>query len=73
MFAHNTQQVVSYEAPEVVVTAKEDVAKHNPTRSVVVYGGVVEQSSSYDLLWTQVGRNEPPAADTFCVNTSIEW
>lgn len=47
-------QVVSYDAPEVVVVAKEDSDKFDPTAKLVLYGGVVEASSAYELLWTQV-------------------
>ncbi|CAM9247691.1 unnamed protein product, partial [Ectocarpus sp. 12 AP-2014] len=46
-------QVVSFEAPEVVLVAKDDSLKQDPTKKVVIYGSVSEQSSSYDLLWTQ--------------------
>lgn len=47
-------QVVSYDVPEVVVWAKEDSDKFDPTAKLVLYGGVVEASSMYELLWTQV-------------------
>lgn len=35
---------------------KNDVAKHDPTERLVVYGAVAddEGSAPYDLLWTQV-------------------
>ncbi|CBJ29756.1 conserved unknown protein [Ectocarpus siliculosus] len=46
-------QVVSFEAPEVVLISKDDSLKQDPTKKVVIYGSVSEQSSSYDLLWTQ--------------------
>lgn len=47
-------QVVSYDAPEVVVWAKEDNDKFDPTAKLVLYGGVVDAYSTYELLWTQV-------------------
>lgn len=47
-------QVVGYDAPEVVVWAKEDIGKFDPTAKLVLYGGVVEASSANDMLWTQV-------------------
>ncbi|CAM9342946.1 unnamed protein product, partial [Ectocarpus sp. 12 AP-2014] len=47
-------QVVSFEAPEVLLIAKDNSLKQDPTEKVVIYGSVSEQSSSYDLLWTQV-------------------
>ncbi|CAM9699138.1 unnamed protein product [Ectocarpus sp. 12 AP-2014] len=47
-------QVVSFEAPEVVVAAKSDEGKVDPTQKVVIYGGVVEQSTAVDYFWTQV-------------------
>lgn len=47
-------QVVSYDAPEVVVVAKEDSDKFDPTAKLVLYGGVIDASSAYELLWTQV-------------------
>lgn len=47
-------QVVSYDAPEVVVWAKEDSDKFDPTAKLVLFGGVVDASSAYELLWTQV-------------------
>lgn len=47
-------QVVSYDAPEVVVWPKEDSDKFDPTSKLVLYGGVVDASSAYELLWTQV-------------------
>ncbi|CAM9462230.1 unnamed protein product [Ectocarpus sp. 4 AP-2014] len=47
-------QVVSFEAPEVVLIAKDNSLKQDPTKKVVIYGSVSEQSSPYDLLWTQV-------------------
>lgn len=50
-----TYEVVSFEAPVVVVAAEDDGAKLDPTRKVVVYGSVAEQSgSSYTLRWEQV-------------------
>lgn len=47
-------QIISYEAPEVVVWAKDDSTKYDPTEKLVLYGGVANASSTYDLLWTQV-------------------
>ncbi|CAM9766978.1 unnamed protein product, partial [Ectocarpus sp. 12 AP-2014] len=47
-------QVVSFEAPEVVVAAKSDEGKVDPTQKVVIYGGVVEQSTAVEYFWTQV-------------------
>ncbi|CAM9935318.1 unnamed protein product [Scytosiphon promiscuus] len=47
-------QVISYEAPEVFVVAKDTALKHDPTQKVVVYGSAGEQASPYDTLWTQV-------------------
>lgn len=47
-------KVVSFEAPEVVLIAKDDSSKKDPTKKVVIYGSVSEQPSSYDLQWTQV-------------------
>ncbi|CAM9220320.1 unnamed protein product [Ectocarpus sp. 12 AP-2014] len=47
-------QVVSFQAPEVVLIAKDNSLKQDPTKKAVIYGSVSEQSSSYDLLWTQV-------------------
>lgn len=47
-------QIVGYDAPEVVVWAKEDSEKFDPTAKLVLYGGVVEASSEYEMLWTQV-------------------
>ena len=47
-------QVVSYDAPEVVVWAKENNDKFDPTAKLVLYGGVVDAYSTYELLWTQV-------------------
>ncbi|CAM9178731.1 unnamed protein product [Ectocarpus fasciculatus] len=46
-------QVVSFEAPEVILIAKDDSPKKDPTKKVVIYGSVSEQPSSYDLQWTQ--------------------
>ncbi|CAN0146525.1 unnamed protein product [Pylaiella littoralis] len=46
--------VVSFEAPEVFVAAKDDGEKLDPTRKAVIYGGIDEQSTGYDLMWTQV-------------------
>eukprot|EP00752_Nemacystus_decipiens_P006049 g5460.t1 len=43
--------VVSYDAPHVVVVAKEDSQKHDHTKKIVMYGAVDRAS---DLLWTQV-------------------
>ncbi|CAM9473958.1 unnamed protein product, partial [Ectocarpus sp. 8 AP-2014] len=47
-------QVVSFEAPEVVVAAKSDGGNVDPTQKVVIYGGVVEQSTAVGYFWTQV-------------------
>ncbi|CAM9381244.1 unnamed protein product, partial [Ectocarpus sp. 8 AP-2014] len=47
-------QVVSFEAPEVVLAAKHDEEKVDPTQKVVIYGGVVEQSTAVEYFWTQV-------------------
>ncbi|CAM9232454.1 unnamed protein product [Ectocarpus sp. 6 AP-2014] len=47
-------QVVSFEAPEVVVAAKNDEEKVDPTQKVVIYGGVVDQSTAVEYVWTQV-------------------
>eukprot|EP00903_Cladosiphon_okamuranus_P018201 g16743.t2 len=44
-------QVVSYDAPEVVLVAKDDSPKHDGNKKTVIYG-TVDQAS--DLLWTQV-------------------
>lgn len=52
-------QVVSYDAPEVVIWAKEDNDKYDPTAKLVLYGGVVDASSEYELLWTQVSGLVP--------------
>eukprot|EP00752_Nemacystus_decipiens_P011504 g10216.t1 len=47
-------QVISFEAPEVVVVAKDSTLKHDPTRKVVVFGSANEQiRGEYDLQWTQ--------------------
>ncbi|CAM9646533.1 unnamed protein product [Scytosiphon promiscuus] len=46
-------QVISFEAPQVVVLAKDTASKHDPTQKLVIYGSAEEQASSYDLLWTQ--------------------
>eukprot|EP00903_Cladosiphon_okamuranus_P005952 g5878.t1 len=47
-------QVISFEAPEVVVVAKDSTAKHNPTKKVVVFGSTVEEEDrGYELQWTQ--------------------
>lgn len=64
--AVSCRKVVSFEAPEVVVATSDGGMKLDPTRKIVIYGGVVEQSSgvieqSDSLLWTQVGCAE-------CVN-----
>ncbi|CAM9232606.1 unnamed protein product [Ectocarpus sp. 6 AP-2014] len=57
-------QVVSFEAPEVVVAAKNDEEKVDPTQKVVIYGGVVEQSTAVEYFWTQVnGDLDLAAAD----------
>lgn len=45
---------MGYDAPEVVVWAKEDSKKFDPTAKLVIYGGVVEASSAHEILWTQV-------------------
>lgn len=55
------RQVVSFEAPEVVVATSDGGVKLDPTRKIVLYGGVVDPSSgvveqSGDLLWSQVGN-----------------
>lgn len=34
--------------------AKEDSDKFDPTAKLVLFGGVVDASSAYELLWTQV-------------------
>ena len=47
-------QVVSYATPQVIVVAQEDSDKFDPTAKLVLYGGVVDASSAYELLWTQV-------------------
>eukprot|EP00903_Cladosiphon_okamuranus_P012876 g12026.t1 len=53
-------ELVSFEAPEVVVaTSDSGGLKLDPTRKIVIYGGVVEHSNdvvgqSSDLLWTQM-------------------
>ena len=48
-------EVVSFEAPVVVVAAEDDGAKLDPARKVVVYGGVEAQDTgSYTLRWDQV-------------------
>lgn len=47
-------KVVSFEAPDVFVVAKDEGNKLDPTQKAVIFGGVIEQSTSYDLLWTQV-------------------
>ena len=48
-------KVVSFEAPVVVVAAEDDGAKLNPTRKIIVYGGVEAQDpGSYTLQWDQV-------------------
>ncbi|CAM9102892.1 unnamed protein product [Laminaria digitata] len=52
-------QVVSYDVPEVVVWAKENSDKFDPTAKLVLYGGVVDTSSAYELLWTQVTGDLP--------------
>lgn len=54
------REVVSFEAPEVIVSTIDGGVKLDPTRKIVMYGAVVEQPSSVDgqssnLLWTQVG------------------
>ncbi|CAM9419179.1 unnamed protein product [Pylaiella littoralis] len=46
--------VVPFEAPEVFVAAKDDGEKLDPTRKAVIYGGIDEQPTAYDLMWTQV-------------------
>lgn len=55
------RQVVSFEAPEVVVATSDGGVKLDPTRKIILYGGVVDPSSgvveqSGDLLWSQVGN-----------------
>ena len=48
-------KAISFEAPEVVVAAKDSTLKHDPTQKVVVFGFVNEQlGDEYDLQWTQV-------------------
>lgn len=64
IFSRPLEQVISFEAPEVFVFAKEDTLKHNPTEKVVVLGSVADQASGlsaswsaaaeYSLLWEQV-------------------
>ena len=57
------EQVISFEAPEVLVLAKDETLKHSPTKKVVVLGSVAEQATSggsasatdYSLQWEQVG------------------
>lgn len=52
------RKVVSYDAPEVVVVAKEDSLKHDQTKKIVIYGAAEPAS---DLLWTQVDRGKSAA------------
>lgn len=40
-----------------MVWARDDTIKHDPTAKVVIYGALVDQVESYDLLWTQVGTD----------------
>ncbi|CAM9229815.1 unnamed protein product, partial [Ectocarpus fasciculatus] len=47
-------QVVSFEAPEVVVAAKSEAEKVDPAQKFVIYGGVAEQFTAVDYYWTQV-------------------
>lgn len=55
LFFPRRDKVVSFEAPEVVVAAKDGTLKHNPTKKVAVFGSVVEQTGhDYELQWTQV-------------------
>ncbi|CAM9119700.1 unnamed protein product, partial [Laminaria digitata] len=58
-----TVQVVSYDAPEVVVWAKEDSDKFDPTSKVVLYGGVADTTSSHDFLWSQESGDLSAEAD----------
>lgn len=46
--------MVAYDVPQVVVWAKEESDKFNPTAKLVLYGAVVDASSEYELQWTQV-------------------
>lgn len=62
-------KVVSFEAPEVFLTAEGDGENMDPTQKVVIYGSVTEQPTPYELQWTQVGpepqrRACPDAART---------
>lgn len=52
-----SSQVVFYDAPDVVVWAKEDSDKLDPTAKLVLYGGVADTSSAHDFLWSQVMRS----------------
>lgn len=53
----------------MVVWAKENQDKYDPTDKLVLYGGVVDASSTYDLLWTQVmGDNVDTPAPAFVSN-----
>ncbi|CAM9950357.1 unnamed protein product, partial [Pylaiella littoralis] len=47
-------EVVSVDVPEVVVAARGNGEKVDPTQKTVIFGGVIEQPTAYDLLWTQV-------------------
>lgn len=48
-------KVTPFEAPEVIVVAKDTTSKHDPTKKVVVFGSVNGQRNpGYDLRWTQV-------------------
>ena len=67
------RKVVSFEAPEVAVAVEDDGKKLDPTEKLVVYGNVVGQSTSYDLLWTQVRDTDGkrPDADSGSVEISM--